>query len=147
VAINGDGYPCVDNVARERAESALETARGAYEEIGTVTREISGLRLEVKEGFSRLARRLEGRASIHDVEKVVEDHAEITAVTNLKAEVKKLRRREGLLLKWVLSIIAAVIVALICSWIGIKEAHGERPASSPTSGAAQPGHLPAHVTR
>jgi hypothetical protein len=117
MAVNGES-PVVDEIARERAESAIETARNAWEGVGQVLREVAGLRSELREGFSRLEKRLSSRASKADVE-AIEDELEITAVRNLRKELAAVKRRQGAVLKWGAGIAGALIVAAVCTWLGL----------------------------
>jgi hypothetical protein len=118
MTMNGDHSPCVDELARERADSALETARSAWQGMGELTREVSGLREEVRVGFRDLNRKLDGRASRHDIQDL-KDEFEDSKVIYLKGELAKVNKRDGLVLKWVLGILAALIVAALSAHFGL----------------------------
>jgi hypothetical protein len=102
--------------ALELAREALRIAKNAddsvlnlHESFGGVTRELAGVRIEVGgmrgamadlgKQVERVARRLSGRASQHDLEEV-RDELEDTKVRNLRAELKK-AQGQGRYIRWV----------------------------------------------
>jgi hypothetical protein len=109
--------PGLDHVARERAESALETARSAWEGVGSIMREVAGLRSEIREGFARMERKLGSRASKADLHEV-EEELENSKVLNLRRELAALKKQRHDVAKWFLVVAAGVAVAAICTWLG-----------------------------
>lgn len=122
MGLNGEHADTVDSYARERAEVAVETARSAWEGTADISRGLTALRLEVRDGFRSLERKLSTRASRHELEGVQEE-LEDTKVRNLRKELATLKRRNSAGLKWVMIVAAGVAVAVICGWLGLHPSH------------------------
>lgn len=126
MSANANGLDeCIDNHARERAETAYSAAVDAYGHLGELTREVAGLRADMKIGFKEIRAELRGRASKSDVQELVEEHEEITAVRMLKRELAAVReqsatveRRAWAVVKWILGIVSALVVAYVCARMG-----------------------------
>jgi phage host-nuclease inhibitor protein Gam len=111
--LNGGEHPAVDNVAREKAQTAYDTALSAFERTGELLREVSSLRTEVRDGFRRLERRFSN--SKNEI-KEIKDEWEDSKVTNLRHELSSMKKTRNSIVTWISGIAAAIIAGLIIAY-------------------------------
>jgi hypothetical protein len=121
--MNG-GEPEGCELARQamvRSTDALDASRAVYEALGQLTREVAGMRTEMREGFRSLAGRVrdvrkEARAAMDSV-----DDLEDTQVRNLKEALAKAHDETTRWKWWVLGIVAGVAIAAAAALLGFHK--------------------------
>jgi len=129
--LNGAECPAIP-LAKEAlhvSNTAADSVFDLHESFGRVTAAMARLEIqhghfggalaEVRKEVSRMARKLDSRASQHDLD-ALDDKLEITAVTNLKRELARVRKRDGRIVGWLVSIVTAVLIAWLCWRLGFS---------------------------